>query len=282
MSISFSGSVPSGQLDVASFETTTVAQLKKLLADKLQMPNTFKLICKGRVLKEEDWTLDKYGIKANAKILIMKGAEQKEQEKEAEKEQKVEKLEKLKAAVQALSQRTGDEDEGKYYFELEDQSGQKLVIPEADRQALVHGMTLYEKGKACLKRNDYNGALELFLLSDQSFQLVSPKYLELIDNDAHLCLDIVWTFFLKTELKRLYEAEQWLKRAELGFRRSHGPNLERLRRLRNGFCPEKALYVRLHLLQAVVSYHVGDMKKAKFFYSWLSQTVNNFVCQMKI
>ncbi len=58
-------------------------------------------------------------------------------------------------------------------------------------------------------------------------------------------------------MKRLFDAHDWLKKAEAGFIRSHGKNMERVKKLRGGFMPEKALYVRLHLLQGVVWYHMN-------------------------
>jgi len=37
----------------------------------------------------------------------------------------------------------------------------------------------------------------------------------------------------------------------------------RLKRVRGGFVPETALYVRLHLLQSVVAYHMGMHEEAQ-------------------
>lgn len=44
-----------------------------------------------------------------------------------------------------------------------------------------------------------------------------------------------------------------LSAVEAGFESAHGRNLERLFALKGLHCPERALYVRLHLLQGV--YH---------------------------
>ena len=88
-------------------------------------------------------------------------------------------------------------------------------------------MTVHEKGKSLLQRGQLQEALQVFLLADESLDLCNPTFISMIDNGAHLALDIVWTMFLLRDIDRLRDARAYLKKAEEGFKRAHGENLER-------------------------------------------------------
>ncbi len=62
--------------------------------------------------------------------------------------------------------------------------------------------------------------------------------------------------------------------AQTGFARAHGPGLERLRAVRKGFVPERALYVRLALLQAVVAHHLGYFADARMYIASAESQLN--------
>lgn len=64
--------------------------------------------------------------------------------------------------------------------------------------------------------------------------------------------DVVWLLFLMKDMSNLDLASRMLGHVERGFRRAHGPGLERLVALKGEHCAENLLYVRLHLLQASV------------------------------
>lgn len=51
------------------------------------------------------------------------------------------------------------------------------------------------------------------------------------------------------DMKNLDLASSMLAVVEKGFRKAHGPGLQRLTALKGDHCAEKLLYVRLHLLQ---------------------------------
>lgn len=55
-------------------------------------------------------------------------------------------------------------------FQLEDQAGNAVIIPTKERKALVLAMTLHEKGKAALKKDDFARALVFFLDADKEFR----------------------------------------------------------------------------------------------------------------
>jgi len=171
----------------------------------------------------------------------------------------------LTEAVKEIANRTDDGNSEDYYFELENQDGNKLKIPKETRTLLTQGVTMAMKGQALLRARQWDDALVVLELADESFAQRDPRYTSMVDNVPVVALDIVWTMFQKRDLSRLSEAREWLKRAEDGFLRVHGPNLERLKILRQGFIPERVLYVRLYLLKAVVAHHLGLFVDASSF-----------------
>lgn len=44
---------------------------------------------------------------------------------------------------------------------------------------------------------------------------------------------------------------------------AHGPDLERVRKLHGGLCPELATYVRLETLEGLVAWHMQELGAAK-------------------
>lgn len=72
--------------------------------------------------------------------------------------------------------------------------------------------------------------------------------------------DIVWLLFLMKDMSNLDLASRMLGSVERGFRKAHGPGLQRLTALKGEYCAEKLLYVRLHLLQ------VGCKQGASFLH----------------
>lgn len=61
---------------------------------------------------------------------------------------------------------------------------------------------------------------------------------------------------------QLPDAQRRLDICEKSFRRSYGENLQRLITLKGSGCPEKALIMRLHLLQGVVLFHQNRRNEA--------------------
>lgn len=262
--------IQDGVFITALREGLTVDALKNLIATALGAEIKC-VVCKGQILKpgttfesyKIDGPTDKIKLVVVAPSLVSSAPSQQTQEQPPPPmDEKESKRERIRRAIAEISQREGSLN---YHFELQDQNGRPVHLPEKDRVALVQGMTLHEKGKAALARKDYKDAVEWFTLAEASFANCDPKVVATVDNMAFLCLDLVWTLFLTKELKHLPEAQRWLSKAEDGFHKAHGPNRERLRQVKQGFCPENALYVRLRLLQAVVEYHMGNYGQAKRF-----------------
>lgn len=106
-------------------------------------------------------------------------------------------------------------------------------------------MTLHEKGRSALKKEDYASALIFFLDADKEFRYdnfnlfqhwikfvfcsqCNSALLNSVDNYALLDLDIAWCYLCLQSFAHLPEAEQRLHRCEERFHKSYGSNLERL------------------------------------------------------
>jgi galactitol-specific phosphotransferase system IIB component len=253
--------------DLTLPETTTLAELRTLIAKKLHaMPGGIKLLCKGKVLKDDQLQLkSELHVVDNSKVLVVKSPQEISRQQEEQKIAKASRFARLTEAVKEIAKRTDDGNSEDYYFELENQDGNKLEIPKENRQLLTQGVTMAMKGQALLKSKQWDDALVVLELADESFAQCDHRYTSMVDNVPVVALDIVWAMFQKRDLSRLHEAREWLKRAEDGFVRVHGPNLERVKTLRQGFIPERALYVRLYLLKAVVAHHLGFYVDASTF-----------------
>lgn len=149
------------------------------------------------------------------------------------------------------------------FMQLEDQDGNAIHIPPNERKSLVIALALHKKGRAALDRENYHEALILFLEADQEFTACNANLLETVDNYALLNLDIVWCYLCLKSLTQLPDAERRLIICEESFRRTYGDNMDRVRALKGNAANEKALMMRLHLLQAVVMFHQNRRSEAK-------------------
>ena len=118
-------------------------------------------------------------------------------------------------------------------------------------------MLLHEKGRTQLKTENYNEALILFLEADHELSICNSNLVQMIDNYAILNLDIVWCYMCLKSIMQLPDAERRLKICEQGFKRSYGENFSRLEKLKGCTENEKALIMRLHLLQGVLCFHLN-------------------------
>jgi len=158
---------------------------------------------------------------------------------------------------QAAEWMSSREDDGFGYFaQISDQTGRPIDLPPEERKALMLAMVLHEKGRAALKRRQFADALVFLLEADSEFDKCrSSGVLRLVDNYAVVCLDICWCYLCLQNISLLPDAERRLKMCEECFHKSYGANLERLTVVKGGTGTEAALFVRLHLLQAVVAFH---------------------------
>ncbi|XP_061991128.1 uncharacterized protein LOC133709408 [Rosa rugosa] len=259
-----------GVLEV-ELDNWTVPMLREEVAKRSNCePGSINLICAGRVLKDGDGSenLTQLGVKNNAKILASRVSAQEGkslgQELMAESE-RAQRLARVKAAATALSKRHADgslpiED---FNIVLEDQSGKKVQMgSETDQRAIMMGLMLHTNAKQLIKAQNYQDALEVLTMGEEAFSLCDPKVIELVDNPSILQIDMVWCYFMLRDINWLSVAGIRLEKAREGLERAHGKDSSRVRRLQEGRYPERALYLRLELLEGVVAYHSGQVYKS--------------------
>lgn len=101
----------------------------------------------------------------------------------------------------------------------------------------MKGMTLHEKGKKILDNyqlrqsqaqpeneetleskqepSQLRLALNVLLQAEESFCCVNPTYLQMVDNYANLCLDIVWIYYLLRDLSKLDIAQRCIEKVDI-------------------------------------------------------------------
>lgn len=260
-----------GVLEV-ELDNWTVPMLREEVAKRSNCePNSINLICAGRVLKDGDGSenLTQLGIKNNAKILASRVCAQEGkslgEELMAESERS-RRLARVKAAATALAKRHADgsmpiED---FNIVLEDQSGKKVQMgSETDQRAIMMGLMLHTNAKQLITGQNYQDALEVLSMGEEAFSLCDPKVIELVDNPSILQIDMVWCYFMLRDINWLSVAGIRLDKAREGLERAHGKNSSRVRLLQAGRYPERALYLRLELLEGVVAYHSGQVDKSR-------------------
>jgi hypothetical protein len=257
------------QGDVSMPFSCTTLQLKQKLYEITAQPvPSMKLMCAGKILKNELTLLEqKVGsTKTSSMIMLMedKSEKQKEEIKQKEEENIIDatRVERTLAAVQQLAEREDDQDS--YYepqsLEIVNQDGRRMQLLPADQKALKVGMALHDRAKAIAKQGDLRTALELFLRADtEGFSKCSKELVNCIDNYGLLCLDIAWTWYQLKDLHHLRDAGWRLKKAEECLERTYGKDMARLHQLKGGAAgAEMVLYVRIYLLRAVAAFHQGD------------------------
>ncbi|XP_030379452.1 NEDD8 ultimate buster 1 [Scaptodrosophila lebanonensis] len=228
------------------------AALQLAIAQKLQLSNAshVKCISAGKIVAA-DATLSSQGLKNNQQLIVIVG-----QPGDNKNGTLYERINKIKTDVETVV------DSQRQLVEMEDQDGNPVFLPPDENRALLIGMGFCEKARAAMHREDYDEALLLLLEADEKFATCNSKFLESVDNYALLNLDIVWCYLCLKNVSQLPDAERRLSICERSFRRSYGDNFARLYALKGKACPERALIMRLHLLQGVVLFHQNRRDEA--------------------
>jgi len=270
----------SGTLNV-SLNITAAEFKKKLLQPHTKLdPNCMKILSSGKFLKPE-LTLSQQGIKATSKILVLKQAPEESVQKMLQEEDNIKKLNATLQVAEELASRTdgGDTKYEQYYFELENQKGEKIQLPEKDRKAIIIGMTLHDKARKLLKKEEYKLALELLLQANTSFSKCSEEFINAIDNWALLHLDICWAYFKIKDLVYLKDASWRLNKAKELLEKSYGRDLERLTTLKGPTTLEHVVFIRLQLIEAILQYHANQHYIAKALLNQLEQKVKSYLIE---
>ncbi|XP_061094703.1 NEDD8 ultimate buster 1 [Conger conger] len=243
----------------------TVQELMNKIFEKYGL-KYIKLILNGKTLNP-DMRLDEQNVKHNGKMMVLKVSEPERQrlmkEEEEKKRSQDESVKRTKKGFQILSERDGSDDpETTPFLEIADQKGNPLKIPANEKKALILAMGFHEKGRALMKRKEYDAALCHFLQADEQFSKCGSTLLTTVDNYAVLQLDIVWCYRALEALSCLDDGKQRLQKAEDCFLKCYGEQHERLRQIKGNTGREEVLFLRLYLLQSLLSYLDGNEKQA--------------------
>ncbi|XP_072536091.1 NEDD8 ultimate buster 1 isoform X2 [Salminus brasiliensis] len=238
------------------------------------------LIVKGKTLPH-DKRLCELNVKNNSKIMIVKLCETELRNEMVAKEEKKrsdeESLQRTQKGFQILSERDGSEDPATTPFlEIADQKGNPIQIPPAEKKALILAMGFHEKGRALMKRKEYDMALGHLHLADEQFSKCGSALLNTVDNYAVLQLDIVWCYRALKALSCLDDGKQRLQKAEECFLKCYGEQQQRLQQIKGNTGGEEVLFLRLYLLQSLLAYldhkntqAVEKLRKAEDLYGHL-------------
>ncbi|KAI3355568.1 hypothetical protein L3Q82_018396, partial [Scortum barcoo] len=235
-----------------------------------------KLILNGKNLSV-DQRLDEQGVKNNSKMMVLKvtDAEWKQQQsKEEEKTKRQnESIQRTQKGFQILSERVlyclclsvyGSEDpDTTPFLEIADQKGNPLKIPHKEKKALILAMGFHEKGRSLMKKKQFDNALCHLLQADQQFSKCGSALLTSVDNYAVLQLDIVWCYRALEALSCLDDGKSRLQRAEDCFQKCYGEQQQRLLMIKGNTGREEVLFLRLYLLQSLLSYIEGNDAQAR-------------------
>ncbi|CAO1386877.1 unnamed protein product [Diamesa serratosioi] len=227
-----------------------VSMLQQLIGEKLLIAKEkIKLISSGQVLDPESSLVDQ-NVKNFQQILALI-LETTETDALTE-SNSYDRIKKIRSEAELLLNNKQSD-----FFHLEDQAGNAIHVPDNEKKSLTLALLLHEKGRTQLKTENYNEALLLFLEADHELSICNSNLVQMIDNYAILNLDIVWCYMCLKSIMQLPDAERRLKICEEGFKRSYGENFSRLEKLKGSTENEKALIMRLHLLQGVLCFHLN-------------------------
>ncbi|XP_067107724.1 NEDD8 ultimate buster 1 [Osmerus mordax] len=225
-----------------------------------------KLILNGKELLPEKH-LNEQNVKNNSKVMVLRVSEPQKKKQMADEEEKKktqnESVQRTQKGFQILSERDGSEDPATTPFlEIADQKGNPLNIPHSEKKALILAMGFHEKGRALLKRKQYEAALCHLLQADDQFNHCGSALLGTVDNYAVLQLDIVWCYRALEALSCLDDGRQRLQRAEDCFLKCYGERQQRLLQIKGNTGSEDVLFLRMYLLQSLLFFLDGQERDA--------------------
>ncbi|CAF0942437.1 unnamed protein product [Adineta ricciae] len=244
-------------ISISISSQSTGTELEKLIQEKLNFHDqNIKMICSGRMI-QSDKRLQAQNIRTNATILVIAVPKSAIAATTAD-VQTSNLIQAVKEAANILHEnaRTAPSSD-QYQLRITDQQGRELTaLSDDERRSLTIAMTLHEKGRSFLRQRDYLSALALFSEADNEFRQCSSQMLNSVDN----CL-ICQSNYIRICL----DAAERLMKCDTCFVKVYGNSFQRLKALQKDGTGHMVLFVRLHLLQAIVAYHAGRKVDAKNF-----------------
>uniref|UniRef100_A0A182M6D9 UBA domain-containing protein n=1 Tax=Anopheles culicifacies TaxID=139723 RepID=A0A182M6D9_9DIPT len=233
------------------------SHLCELISQRLSLdPRKLKLVSSGKIISGLR-SLQEQNVTNGSTLMVLVMAHS---EEEAKREcSTFDRVHKIRTDAKMLI----NENDSSNFMSIEDQSGNAIFLPKEEKQSLLMGLTLYEKGKAAMTVGNFEEALLLLLEADHDFRSCNSQLLDVVDNYALLNLDIVWCYLCLKNLHQLPDAEQRLKMCELKFQQSYGKNMQRVTEIRGQQSNEKIPLVRLHLLKAILYFYQNKRDDAR-------------------
>ncbi|CAF0744048.1 unnamed protein product [Adineta steineri] len=245
---------------------STGHELEQLIQEKLNLHDqNIKMICSGRMIQLNE-QLQTQNIRTNGTILVIAVPKSAIAATTSD-IQTLNLIQAVKEATNILHENSRQAaNSNRYQLRITDQQGRELTALSDDEQhSLMLAMTLHEKGRSFLRQRDYLSALALFSEADNEFRQCSSQMLNSVDNWGLLNLDIVWCYLCMQNVNDLQDAAERLMKCDTCFVKVYGNSFQRLKALQKDGMGHMVLFVRLHLLQAIVAYHAGRKTDAKNF-----------------
>jgi len=225
------------------------SDLQAEVAKKLDIVDSshVKCISGGRIINGQK-TLASQGLKTNQHLMVVVGGTNEGQELH-------ERIQRIRADLELVA----DADR---FMEMEDQDGRPIFLPREENRSLLMAMSMYEVARVAMHKENFDEALLILLEADELFAQCDSKLLEGVDNYALINLDIVWCYLRLKNITQLPDAQRRLDICERGFVKSYGEQFIRLFSIKGPSSPERALIMRLHLLQGVLLFHQNRRDEA--------------------
>ena len=234
-------------------------QLSNLITEKIGNKNIFlKLICRGKIIKH-DLLLYQQDVSHNKDIFCMI-VQSDNNKKLREMEEIMKLIESTKKGAGLIANNSVSAD-----FQVQNQDGVNLDIPQIEKSAIVTGLALHKRGVIYLSKKQYKSALLFLLEADEVLKSCSSELLNAVDNYAILNLDICWCYLALKNIEALPDIDERLKNCEKCFKKSYGNDMERLIALKGSTGEEVARFVRLYTLQGIAAYYNNKFEESLEF-----------------
>jgi len=236
-----------------------------------------RLISRGKVIKDDD-DIERQGLRNGSVVMVLLGTTLESSQSTAAFEGRNRDLEQAKKAAEILSASADfDVEYSARNLTITDQNGKPIDFPIEEKKNLVQGMALHDKAKKLLKLREYDMCLPLLIEADHCFSRCTDGILGRVDNVALCHLDIAWAYLSLSNISDLPDAEERLDKCEQCFLKSYGADLSRAANLKGEVATTQALMGRLHLLQGILAFHKGDLRKARRLLIQAEQELNALV-----